>query len=162
MSYEQINLYDDKEQFKAAGKTPEELEKDAKDEILKNKIGDFINENKKVIDGIIKIKRELGALDIHDLARRFVGNVSDEEVSSTRTLFAKILVEKGYKLNAAVIRVEIEGRGSTLFEKEAKTGQKKIISRPTSNHEKIDEIDEIKRKRAELPPHQRGLPNADL
>lgn len=159
MNYEQINLYGNKECFKATGKNLEELEKDAKNEILKNKISNFIDKNKKNIDKIIKMEGELGALNIHELARRFTGNAGDEEISSAGTLFARILAKGGYKLNSAVIRAEIKGKDGSLLEKKARTGQKKQIPCPTLNPKTVNEI---KKARAKLPPHQRGLPNADL
>lgn len=186
MKLEQIGLYGDLEQFKATGKNPEELEKDAKDEILERKameatsekkndelrVGKFIDDNEDyIIKEIIARKGEIGLLDIDDgLIKKFAAEAGDEEKNLLRTLFAKNLLARGYKLSGFLMSTEIKGKDVAALARKPKINLVEKMSEST--HERVEEksdpvsLREEKERerdvRKDLPPLGRSLPTGDL
>ncbi|HCP08421.1 MAG TPA: hypothetical protein DIT25_01315 [Candidatus Moranbacteria bacterium] len=135
MNPEQINLYGDPDQFKAAGKNPEELEKEAKEEILKNKIRNFVDQNSQVLTGIMKKEGKLGAFEINKFERQFSEIEDEKDDLLIRKFFAKALKEKGYKLSGAVNRAEIENEDGGWSEFARKKGKRDRLSNRQNTNE---------------------------
>ncbi len=155
MKYEQLNLYgDDKERFKARGKTPEELEKETRENTLENRIIKFIDEEEKKK----KIKREdeLNSNQIIELTKKFIGDSEEEDFYSVKKILVKKLLQKGYSLSSLVMDVEIKEKNLHLFGKE----ENRDIEKSPADEKPTKE--EIRKIRDKLPGPYKGLPTGDL
>ncbi|MFA4817811.1 MAG: hypothetical protein WC608_03790 [Parcubacteria group bacterium] len=158
MKNEQLNLYGGgMEQFKKTGKTPEDLEKEAKKDILKNKVAAFVDEkeNRKAITK----STQLGGLEIYNLAKEFTRGVEDENFPEIKKILAMDLLRRKYRLSDAVMRVEIGGENLNLLKEKIKRDPEKNSDELKSA---LDEKKELRRKRGKLPYAHRSLPASDL
>lgn len=159
MKNEQLNLYGgDRERFRAVEKTPEELEEETKENILINKIVEFVDEKKSDIRKIISEEGKLSGLHIHRLAKEFTGDVQDDKFIFIKKILAKTLLDKEYKLSPAVVRSEVEGKDGSLLERKLKQDTERVDGIKSVAEEKR----ELRKKREKLPGPQKGLPTGDL
>lgn len=188
MKSEQIGLYGNLEQFKVTGKTPEDLEKEAEDEILERKVmeaalekkndelrvGKFIDDNEDyILKEIIAKKGEIGLLDIDGgLIKRFSAEAKDEEINLLRKLFAKALLAKGYKLSGFLMSTEIKGKDVAALARKPKINPTEKKAEPAPIHKEAEkkadpvsireEKEQERDARKDLSPLERRLPTGDL
>jgi len=160
MKNEQFNLYGaDKEQFKQTGKMPEELEKEAAENTLINKIIQFVEDKENELKKISDKEGKLGGRHIHELAKEFNKGAEGEELIAIKKILAKTLQVKGYELKDSVLSVEIDEKDLDWLKerKEAKRAKTDLKLKSVA-----DEKKELRKKREKLPGPQRGLPTGDL
>jgi hypothetical protein len=155
MKYEQLNLYgDDAERFKVQGKKTEELEMEARESSLENRINKFIDDKEKT--KIIIKENKLGINQILHLVDEFLGDNKEDNPYSVKKMLIEKLLKKEYKLSSLVTDSEVKGNNLHLFGK-----KKKLYSIITKTEPELDKR-ALREKRNKLPPHQRGISNADL
>jgi hypothetical protein len=147
MKNEQLNLYGSPDKFEVRGKTPEDLEREASEDILKNKISAFIDEQESKKK--LRKNARMGSLEIHNLAVEFAGGAESENLPKIKKILATNLLRREYDLSEAVIRVEIGDENLNLM----KT-KKEIELKPDKRA--------LREKRATLSYSHRSMPDSDL
>jgi hypothetical protein len=155
MKEEQLNLYGDNlERFKVKGRTPEDLEKEARENTLEGKVRKFIAKKEK--ERTIKKEKEIDVNQIIDLVNEFIGEPKEEDFFEVKKILIAELLED-YSLTSAVMRAEVENKNGSLFKPETKKDS--IIK--TESGPELDR-EEIKKLRAKAPYSHRSMPDRDF
>lgn len=132
-------------------------------DILKNKAAVFVEAKKKKIKDIVSKEGQVGALELHSLAEEFAGGAEDENLDNLKKMLATALLERGYRLSSAVMRVEIRQEDLSLPKERAGISREETPAWPATDGNENEPDKRVRRKKRMRQSYShRGLPSGDL